>query len=200
MLDVRFFVPGTNVPKGNHAAFPIARARCDECKPGKKCARRNCFGGTIVGTVVTDDKDKELKAWEEFIRFHAISARNAQVSRIAPPHEPVEVRLVFLIARPDGHWTTKNQLSAEGTRRPMPSVKPDWDKLSRATADALKGALVEDDAQIVVANVAKVYASYGQRSGVVIRAKSIDRIPEWVVSELAAVDIKIADDVQGGLF
>lgn len=195
-MDVRFFVPGKPVPKGNHAAFPIARGKC-ECK-GKGCARKNCFGGTLVGTVITDDKGKELEAWEAYVKIQAISARNAAACRLVEKPSALEVRLVFMFDRPQGHWTTKGQLSAEGLRNPIPSVKPDWDKVSRSTADALTGALCEDDGQIAIAAVAKIYAP--ERAGVLIRARAIAAPAEWVLTELAAMGIKTPAAVQGGLF
>lgn len=195
-LDVRFFVPGSPVPKGNHAAFPIARGKC-ECK-GAGCRRRNCFGGTIVGTVVTDDKAKELEAWEQYVKVHAISARNAAGARLVEKPNALEVRLVFMFDRPQGHWTSKGQLSADGLRNPLPSVKPDWDKVSRATADALTGALCEDDGQIALAMVSKIYTP--DRPGVVVRARQIGGVADWVLAELAELGIKTPAAVQGALF
>lgn len=195
-LDVRFFVPGDPVVKGNHDAFPISRGPC-VCG-GRGCTRRNCYGGVIVGAVITDSKGEELKSWEAFVRAHSTSARNKQgMPIVAPPHA-VEVRLIFMLERPAGHWTKRGVLSAEGTRKPLPTVKPDWDKLSRATADALTGGLVEDDAQIAVADVAKIYTS--GKPGVLIRARQIGTLPDWVSYELAAAGIEIPSHNQVAMF
>lgn len=192
-FDIRFSAPGRVVPKGNHAGFPIARGRCAECKPGAQCRRRNCFGGTIVGVVITDDGGGELEAWEEFAKVKAISARNAAGARIVEPPGALEVRMIFLVTRPQSHFTTKGALSAEGMRRPMPTTKPDWDKLSRSTADALTGALVTDDSQIAIALVAKVW---GIKPGVLIRARTVSEPSDWVARELAAHKLSTA---QGAL-
>lgn len=197
-MDIRFFVPGTPIPKGNHDAFPIPRGKCDQCKPGAKCSRKNCYGGTIVGTVVTDSAGKELEAWEQFVKVHAMSARNAAGLRPIDKPGALEVRLIFLIARPQGHWLKDGSLSSEGKRHPLPTTKPDWDKVSRATADALTGALCEDDSQIALAAVSKVFA-HG-KPGVAIRARQIYAPESWVIDELRALGIRTSFEVQGGLF
>lgn len=202
-LDVRFFVPGVPVPKGNHDAFPVARGPCQVCRgPVKRCGKRNCFGGTIVGTAVTDDKGKELKSWEALIRVYAQSARNKAGSRLVEKPGAVEVRLVFLLSRPAGHYTTRGALSADGQRHPLPVSKPDWDKLSRAAADAMTGVLVEDDSQIVATRVSKSWAATG-KPGVLIRARQIFTDEDWVGFELGAADMGKAitpTKTQGALF
>lgn len=196
-LDIRFFVPGRPIPKGNHDAFPIARGKCEDHGAGKFCRRRNCFGGTIVGTVVTDSKGDELKAWEAFVNVHAMSARNAIGARMVEPPGAVEVRLVFVLERPKGHTTKRGVLSAEGERKPLPTVKPDWDKLARATCDGLTNALVTDDAQLSCAMTQKVY---GEKAGVLIRARTVTAPADWALTELAAGGIATLFSSQEGLF
>jgi Holliday junction resolvase RusA-like endonuclease len=183
-LDVRFFVPGTVVPKGNHQAFPIARGRCQTCKTGRPCRQRNCFGGTIVGTVVTDAGGDELEAWQQMISVLAMSARNLAGQRVVKPPGAVEVAMVFLLPRPAGHWTESGRLTKEGAARPHATVKPDWDKVSRAAADGLTGSLVVDDSQIVVARVAKVPAPWRGPTGVAIHARQISSFDGWIEHEL----------------
>jgi Holliday junction resolvase RusA-like endonuclease len=196
-LDIRFAVYGTPVPKGNHAAFPIARGKCGECKPGARCRRRNCFGGTIVGTVVSDDKGSELEAWQQMINVSAMSARNKGAMRLVEAPGALEVSIVFMLERPAGHWTSRGALSADGQRKPLPTVKPDWDKLSRAVADGLTGALCTDDNQIVIAHVAKIYAP---KAGVVIAARAVTESAGWVAELLGSLGIATATATQGGLF
>lgn len=198
-LDVRFFVPGEPVPKGNHQAFPIARGRCATCKPGKPCRTRNCFGGTIVGTTVTDKGGGELEAWQQMVNVLAMSARNRAGHRIVQAPGAVEVAMIFVLARPDGHWTASGALTTDGRARQHPSVKPDWDKLSRAAADGLTGALVADDAQLVVARVAKVYAPWHGKTGVAIRARQISTLDAWVENELQYAGIGWARPAQEAL-
>jgi len=185
MLDVRFKVEGIPVPKGSMAGFPIARGKCDECKPGKPCRGRSCFGGTIVGVSVTDQGGKELEAWQDLVFVRALSARNAAGARPVARPGACEVMMVFVMPRPAGHWNAAGALTKEGLSKPLPSVKPDVDKMARAAFDGLSRALVEDDAQICVAPLAEVYAGWKGWTGVVIRARQVSSVPAWALEELA---------------
>jgi crossover junction endodeoxyribonuclease RusA len=78
---------------------------------------------------------------------------------MAGKHAPVVLDLEFHLARPE---------SAPKKRR-VPSVKPDIDKLCRATLDALTGVLFVDDGQVVDLSARKVYAQGPEM--VVIRAR-----------------------------
>jgi hypothetical protein len=188
-LDIAFLVEGDPIPKGNHQAFPIARGRCTECKPGRPCRGRSCFGGTIVGTVVTDKGAGELEAWEQLAGVRAASARNlAGQARVAKPGA-VEASIVFVLRRPAGHWTSSGALTAAGRAQPMPTVKPDFDKLTRALADGMTSAIAEDDAQIVVAPIALVYALWRGWTGACVRARQMSTYPPWVVEQLTAAGV-----------
>lgn len=165
---IRFFVEGVPQPKGNHTAFPIVRGACDRCRPGTPCGRRSCVGGKIIGATITDDLGEELKAWEGLIRVSAVSARNRAGERILPKGAACRVSLVFVLTRPGGHYTARGLLSSEGHRHPVPTVRPDFDKLARAACDGLTGALYEDDSQIARADVGKVYAIAHAPAGVLI--------------------------------
>ena len=184
MLDIRFKVDGVPVPKGSMSGFPIARGKCPSCKPGKPCRGRSCFGGTIVGVSVTDQGGKELEAWQELVFVRAMSARNAAGARAVARPGACEISLVFVMPRPAGHWTTAGLLTKEGMNKPMPSVKPDIDKMARATFDGISRALVEDDAQICVAPLAEVYAGLKGWTGVVVRARQVSALPAWALEEL----------------
>lgn len=185
MLDVRFFVPGVPVPKGNHSAFPIARGKCPMCKPGRPCRARNCFGGVLVGTVLTDKGAGELEAWQQLTNVLAMSARNAAAQRLVEPPGAVAVSLVFVLQRPEGHWTDAGKLTPEGRRRVYPTVKPDGDKLERATCDGLTGSLVHDDAQLIISRRAKVYAPWRGKSGVAVHARRMSTLDAWIEHELS---------------
>jgi Holliday junction resolvase RusA-like endonuclease len=193
VLDVRFIVEGKPIPKGNHAAFPIRRGDCTTCKPGRPCGARNCFGGVLVGTVITDDGGKELEAWQQLIRVQAISARNRAAQRLVDPPASVEVSLIFLLPRPRDHWTASGQLTSQGRARRHPSVKPDGDKLARAVGDGLIGALVHDDSQIVIGpQPSKVYTSYRGKTGVIVVARQLgDELPDWITDELVQFGIVV---------
>ena len=92
--------------------------------------------------VVTSDNTK-LKPWRQEISGVAM-ALNAEV---IPARVPVAIELDFYLARPP----------SVAKSRPLPSVKPDLDKLLRATLDALTGILFHDDAQVVDTRCRKFY-------------------------------------------
>ncbi len=71
---------------------------------------------------------------------------------MAAKHEPVELHLEYTFLRPDG----------APKRRKLPSVKPDLDKLVRATLDALTGVIYQDDGQVVNIIASKVYGPIEQ--------------------------------------
>lgn len=203
-LDIRFFVAGKPIAKGNHDAFPIDKGPCEKCKAGPKCGRKNCIGGHLVGTTVTDDGGKELESWQSFVRVHAMSARNAAGARLVERPDALEISMIFLRSRPESHYTTKGALSAEGMKYALPTTKPDWDKCARAVGDAITGAtkkglvgvLAEDDSQICVAQVAKSFTD--GREGVAIRARQVGSDPDWVLAELAQLGLR-APTRQGAL-
>lgn len=104
---------------------------------------------------------EQLKSWDA-------SVREAIGQRAAPEFVdvPLAVSIVFRVRRPGGHWHKRGGLKPSAPQ--FPSVKPDVDKLARATCDALNGAIFDDDARIVRLTVAKEYAEPG-REGATIR-------------------------------
>lgn len=183
-LDIRFEVEGIPVPKGSHQAFAIARGECKTCKAKKPCNAKNCFRGLLVGTVVTDQQGGELKAWEELIRVRAMSARNAAGQRLVRRPGAVAIEIVFVLPRPGGHWTASGALTADGRAQPLPTVKPDVDKMVRGILDGITEILAEDDAQIIAAPPAKVYAGWRGWTGAVIRARQVSTYAAWVTELL----------------
>lgn len=187
MLDVRFTVEGTPLPKGSMSGFPIARGRCAECLQKKRCGKRNCFGGTLVGVSVTDQGDQALKVWQQLIQIRALSARNAAGQRMVQAPSAVAVSLVFVMPRPAGHWNDRGALTAAGRERPEPTVKPDSDKLTRACLDAFAETLVRDDAMITVSRVAMVYANWKGWTGVSVYARQFSEHDVWVEKQVAGL-------------
>ena len=79
-----------------------------------------------------------------------------------PPIEgPVAVRLDFQLLRP---------ASVSVKKRPLPTVKPDLDKLIRAAWDAMTGICFKDDAQAVISIATKHYA---EESGLKIEVEPV---------------------------
>lgn len=194
--EISFIVPRKPVPKGSVSGFPVPRSKCEECKPDAPCRRRNCFSGTIVGVQIVDGGGKDLEAWEEMVRMHAREARRAAGWELIHKPAAIEVWFVFLRERPAGHYTSTGALSAEGLRNPVPTTKPDQDKLARAAQDALTGEIVEDDSQVVSSHVGKAFTD--ARPGLLVRIRQLSRDPDWVVAELTRAGLRAAT-AQGAL-
>lgn len=130
---ITFFVPGTPIPKGSMNGR-VTRAK------GRPIA------------MVYDQQGRKLKNWQEAIKWAAIAHRRAPVTEA---RQAFRIRLVFQFPRP------KNQLTSRGKRtvkfRPLPTVKPDVDKLTRAVLDALSGTIYKDDAQVTTITARKTY-------------------------------------------
>lgn len=146
---IRLRVNGDPVSQGNH--------------------RTNRHGATYETT-------KGHQAWRDSVTWQAraMLARErgdhgAELDRIAAG-VPVTVAMVFLLPRPRGHYGTgRNASQTRPSAPPCPTGKPDLSKLVRAVEDALTVARVwRDDAQVVSANVAKIWASEGEPPGVLV--------------------------------
>jgi Holliday junction resolvase RusA-like endonuclease len=98
------------------------------------------------GQVVTKADCKTLAQWTQAVGW---AARGAGIV-LFPPETPVHVRADFQFTRP------------KSTKRVLPTVKPDLDKLARALLDALIGVAFVDDGQVTALTVAKRYADEAQ--------------------------------------
>jgi len=102
----------------------------------------------VINGHVIHSQGSALAAWRSAI---ALSAKSAG----AKPHvEPVEIELVFTMARP------------RTVTRSEPSVAPDLDKLIRAVLDALTAVAYRDDGQVTRITATK---QYGERPGVSVK-------------------------------
>ncbi|WP_050670494.1 RusA family crossover junction endodeoxyribonuclease [Luteipulveratus halotolerans] len=117
--------------------------------------------------VILDDNDAKLKPWRARV---TLGARQAMLGR-PPVDAPIELRIVFMIERPRGHYGTGRNAGTLRASAPMrPAVKPDVDKLERAILDALTGVVYVDDGRVVDTHVSKIYAPEPTGAGVLIRA------------------------------
>lgn len=97
----------------------------------------------VINGYVIHSQGSALAAWRSAI---ALSAKAAG----AKPHtEPVEIDLVFRMARP------------RTVTRSEPSVAPDLDKLVRAVLDALTAVAYRDDGQVTRITATKEYGTPG---------------------------------------
>jgi Holliday junction resolvase RusA-like endonuclease len=105
--------------------------------------------------VITSD-NPNLHGWRNIVAWSAQAVAPAELMRGA-----VRVTLRFTFVRP---------ASVSAKKRPMPTVKPDLDKLTRAVLDALTGVIWADDAQVCDMTVSK---RYGERAGVMVEVGEV---------------------------
>ena len=136
MSQIAFTVFAKAEPQGSKKAFVV---------PGK--------GGANPRAVVVDDNKPTLRSYRQEITRAAIFVLNqAGLSRpMAGSQVAVELTLEFTFLKP-----------ASSKKRIWPAVKPDIDKLTRSTFDALKGLLFMDDSQVCRMTVEKVYGPQEQ--------------------------------------
>jgi Holliday junction resolvase RusA-like endonuclease len=128
-------VLGTPAPQGSKRAYAL---------------RRN---GIPTGQTVVVEQSARVKPWRQAVIDAAGDAEQLE--------GPVQLSVVFFIARPRGHYGTGRNAGKVRKSAPVqPAGKPDLDKLVRATMDALTAAgWWRDDCQVVTLTAAKFYTS-----------------------------------------
>lgn len=138
----------------------------------KGSSRAIMRGGFAVnvpsGSNVNRDK---LKSWDVNVREAAIAFLGRDRKQPLFVNVPLLVEIEFRLARPKGHWSPKGGLRTSAPAYPF--VKPDGDKLQRATWDSLTGIVFDDDSRIVKWPTGKVYATPGLE-GATITVSALD--------------------------
>jgi Holliday junction resolvase RusA-like endonuclease len=111
---------------------------------------KRVFHGNVV-----DMQSERLRTWRQDV---AGTAREA-MEGASPYTEPVDVRLMFWLSRPQGHFGTgRNSEKLKASAPIAPGRQPDLDKLCRAILDALTGIVFKDDGQVVGLTASKLWA------------------------------------------
>jgi Holliday junction resolvase RusA-like endonuclease len=111
----------------------------------------------VGGKAVTTSDNAKVKPWQEVVSWAAQQHRPEQIFR-----GPVIVELDFHFLRPK---------SVSEKKRRFHTVKPDIDKITRSTLDALKGVIYADDSQVTTLLVAK---KYGDAPMVNVKIKALE--------------------------
>jgi crossover junction endodeoxyribonuclease RusA len=147
-------VLGKPAPKGSQRAFVNKRT-----------------GRAILSSFGSGKSEKRLRSWDADVRDQAhLIAGNTVASGPVLVGKCLAVGIVFRLARPSGQWSKKGGLKPSAPGRP--SVKPDIDKLARATLDALTGIVFDDDSRIVELALHKTYAEPGREGARIV-------VKEW---------------------
>jgi crossover junction endodeoxyribonuclease RusA len=113
-----------------------------------------------VGNGVMLESCKRVKPWRLLVAEAAVRAGVPLI------RGPVTMSVVFLFARPMGHFRKDESLKPSAPKHH--AVRPDGSKLIRSTEDALSKLLYEDDSRIVTGTWHKRYCVEGERPGAVI--------------------------------
>lgn len=136
------------------------------CKPEPQGSAKAFMPKGWKRPIITSD-NKNLKSYrQEVAQAALLECRGVQFVK----HTPVDVMLSFFLKRPE----------SVPKKRVLPCVKPDIDKLIRATLDAMTGIVFLDDGQVVRVSAAKQYGS-PERVEVMVReciAGEIERVEE----------------------
>jgi Holliday junction resolvase RusA-like endonuclease len=121
-----------------------------EAQPqGSKTVGRNHAGDSYV----REDNPK-TQPWRQAVAAAATAAMDGRQVRTGP----VELRIVFVFPRPQGHFGTGRNAGRLKPSAPLyVRTRPDVDKLLRAIGDALTGVVFRDDAQAVIVRAEKHY-------------------------------------------
>lgn len=137
--------------------------------PAPQGSKRHVGGGRMV------ESSRAVGPWREAVRAETQKAliRAEEVDGIVISNEgkpPVRAVLAFLLPRPKSHYGTGRNAGQVRKGAPAwPGVKPDLDKLVRATLDGLAaGGALADDCQVCEIDAAKIYARPGEAAGAVI--------------------------------
>jgi crossover junction endodeoxyribonuclease RusA len=152
-------VSGTPAPKGSARAMLIGgRARLIASSSGRN--------------------ETAQSRWSKAVREAALDQPEAYAAT------PLQVRIVFRVERPRGHYGSgRNAGKLKPSAPARPATKPDLDKLVRCTLDALvtttrRGrvhhGIIDDDSRIVEITASKVYAQRAEDAGAVIEIDEDD--------------------------
>lgn len=143
---VRFFVPGDAKTSGSKRAFINPK----------------------TGKPIITAANPAQKKWADAVKWKAMQVFERRI----PFTGPLYLELVFVRARPKGHFGTgKNEgILKEWAKDLLPEPKPDSLKLARNVEDALTKIIYIDDSQICKHEIEKVY---GLKPGVDITVRKL---------------------------
>jgi Holliday junction resolvase RusA-like endonuclease len=153
MTDLHIDVLGTPAPQGSKKGF---------------------YNQKTQRVVIVEDSAANTKTWRQDVLTAAVAAQPPGFETI---DGPVWIEATFYFKRPDGHFGTgRNAGQLKATAPAFPAVKPDVDKVLRATLDALAAAgCFRNDSRVVSVTAQKRYVDHLHRlEGAVIEVYTLD--------------------------
>lgn len=148
MKEIGFVVIGDPAPKGSF-----------------RIVTRGHSGRPLPHPKVLKDSPR-TQTWHVLV---AMAARAAMVGHAPFAEVPLCVQITFRLQRPASHIGKRGVLPSAPE---FPAVKPDIDKLARATLDPLEGIVFDGDSRVVDLALTKLYAAHGSPGGATIIVKS----------------------------
>lgn len=148
---------GVDGAGGSTEAIPAAQGvafRVEGMTPAPQGSKRHVGNGVML------ESCKRVKPWRLLVAEAAVRAG------VPLLRGPVTMSVVFLFARPMGHFRRDGSLKPSAPKHH--TVKPDGSKLIRSTEDALSKLLFEDDSRIVTGTWHKRYCVDNERPGAII--------------------------------
>ena len=139
---ISFQVHGTPAPKGSPRVVTRGRG-----------------GIPLPYPRVLKDSPK-TESWHAQVALQAMIAMRGRQMFVG---RALRVGIGFQLLRPAGHYRKDGSLKPSAPS--YPQVKPDLDKLVRATLDPLIGICFDEDSRIVQLDASKTYAPAGQGTG-----------------------------------
>jgi Holliday junction resolvase RusA-like endonuclease len=117
--------------------------------------------------VTNDDTGAKGAAWRQDVAAAGLMAVDAELlsTEAGPrvgfgPDAPLALDILFVLARPKGHYRTgRNAHLLRDSAPSRPGTKPDALKLARAVEDALTSVIWRDDSLVVDGRQRKVFGS-----------------------------------------
>ena len=143
-----------------------------EGTPGPQGSKR-AFINHTTGRPVLMESSAKVKPWRAAVKAAYLEAVRCDPQD--PIAGPVEFVVTYYFKRPKSHYGTgRNAQTLKADAPYYVAVKPDTDKLDRATLDALTEAgAYGDDAQVVRIHAMKIYAPHGAKPGALIALRGL---------------------------
>lgn len=130
---------------------------------GKAARVRTRFGHTFL--------PEKTATWMELVNHQA---------QLVAPEKPLSGAVRFeMVARKQAPKAPKWRREAALAGVIRPTGKPDWDNLAKGVCDSLKGVIWEDDCQVVIGMVEKIYSDNPGITVVITPISEPQSAAEW---------------------
>lgn len=125
-------------------------------KPAPQGSKKGFYNKNLGRVQIVEDNTK-TRPWREAVKHAALDVMKGHTTY--QRDWPLSVTITFTLPRTKGHYRTGRNAHLLRDAAPIaPAGKPDIDKLTRSTLDALTDAGVfVDDSQVVELHIAKGY-------------------------------------------